>query len=615
MRALLRMLIICNCFAAAEPVRHAEQFRFAWLSDTHVGSPTGAADLEASVQDINVMQDVAFVLLSGDVTEMGSDSELQQAKSILDKLNKPYHVIPGNHDTKWSESGCTTFRRLFGSDRFSFDYGGYSFLALHQGPIMKMGDGHFAPEDLRWLDSALEGTDRNQPLIFVTHYPLDSSIDNWYTVLDRLKGFNTQAVLLGHGHKNQAMDFEELPGVMGRSNLRAEQAAGGYTIVDVGQSAMQFMERTPGTGTMLSWHQLALGLRHDAGSTPHPRPDFSINSTYPKVKVYWETSTGHTIASTPAVWKNHVVAGDGSGTMYCKSLKDGKTEWSYTTGSSIYATPDTSDGKVVFGSTDTNVYCLDVESGRLMWKAATGAPVVGAARIDSGTVYIGGSDRTFRAIDLRSGKTRWEFHGLNGFVETKPLVDHGKVIFGAWDTCLYALNTSDGSLAWKWSNGGPGILYSPAACWPAAANGKVFIVAPDRYMTALDQTTGRVIWRSNQFPVRETIGTSQDGSRVYARCMTDNVIAFSTSSSNPEVVWNSNCGYGYDIDPSMPVERDGVVYFGTKNGLVYALDAKSGVVRWQHRIGVTIVNTPLPLGGNRVLLTDLDGRITLLGSR
>jgi predicted phosphodiesterase len=96
----------------------AESFRFAWLSDTHVGSATGEEDLRASVNDINSITGLSFVILSGDVTEYGSGEYLRLAKEILDGIRIPVHVIPGNHDTKWSESGATDFGKLWGADRF-----------------------------------------------------------------------------------------------------------------------------------------------------------------------------------------------------------------------------------------------------------------------------------------------------------------------------------------------------------------------------------------------------------------------------------------------------------------------------------------------------------------
>src|SRR5438552_3058986 len=158
-------------------------FRFAWLSDTHVGATTGEQDLRAAVNDINSLTGLSFVVISGDVTEYGSREQLRLAKEILDGLKIPLHVVPGNHDTKWSESGATDFPRIWKEDRFVFQHKGFRFIAMHQGPIMKMGDGHWAPQDVRWLEATLkEMPDPNQPIVFITHYPIDDGIANWYVV-------------------------------------------------------------------------------------------------------------------------------------------------------------------------------------------------------------------------------------------------------------------------------------------------------------------------------------------------------------------------------------------------------------------------------------------------
>ena len=591
-----------------------QSFRFAWLSDTHVGSATAEEDLRRSMRDINSMNDIAFTILSGDITELGWNDQFRLAKTILDSLKKPYFITPGNHDTKWSESGCTEFSKIWGSDKFVFEHGGFRFIGLHEGPIMKMGDGHFPPEDLRWRDSVhAHLPDKNQPLIFVTHYPLDNGLDNWYELSERAKRFNTQAVLVGHGHGNKAYTFEGIPGTMGRSNLRARQSVGGYTIVDMRNDTMFFSERTPGKETALPWRTIPL-VKHQYGSdsAKYDRPDFSINKKFTSVHVLWKYESGYTIASTPAVAGNLVVVGNSSGAVECLSLDKGTRLWGFSTGATVYSTPQIADGKVVFGSSDKNIYCLNPSSGKFLWKVTTGASVVAAPSIENGIVYIGGSDGKFRAIDLSSGKVKWTFEGVGAFVETKPLLYRGKVIFGAWDTYLYALNMKDGSLAWKWSNGNKTLNLSPAACWPVASDGRIFIVAPDRVMTSIDAETGMTVWRSSHYSVRETIGLSEDGSRIYARCMTDTVIAFSPTAPAQETIWITNCGYGYDIDPSMPIEKDESLFFSTKNGLVFALDGKSGAFRWEYKVGVTTVNTLVPLDGRRVVATDLDGRVMLI---
>jgi outer membrane protein assembly factor BamB/predicted phosphodiesterase len=615
MKPLCRLLAFF-LFCTTPSFPQTSPLRFAWLSDTHVGSATGAEDLGRTVRDLNAMNHIDFIIISGDITEMGNNAELELAKAILDSLNKPYHIIPGNHDTKWSESGATKFPALWGNDKFVFESGGYRFIGLHQGPLMRMGDGHFAPEDLRWLDSVLVNLpDKNHPLFFVTHYPIDPSIDNWYELSDRAKRYNTQAMLCGHGHRNNILNFEGIPGVMGRSNLRAKKNTGGYTIVEIKADSISFSERITGGETKPVWHKLALGTRnYAADTTRYARPDFSINQKYPQVKLKWTFATDYTIAAAPAVWEDVVVAGNSNGVVYGLSLQDGKERWRFQTRKGVYSTPAIANGKVVFGSVDGNIYCLNVTDAKLIWKFSTAAPVVATPHIEKGFIYIGSSDGKFRAIDLDTGKLKWEFAGVAGFVETKPLIYDGKVIFGAWDTFLYALNRKDGTLAWKWTNGHPGVLYSPAACWPVAAHGKIFIAAPDRFMTTIDAATGKTVWRSNHHQVREAIGLSSDARTVYARCMTDTLLAFSSSSSAPQLQWLTPCGYGYDIDPSMPLEKDGVIFFGTKNGFVFAVDAKSGAVKWQHRVGVTVVNTVAPIAANRLVATDMDGRVMMLAA-
>lgn len=607
-------MILLPLLAAAE----TNAFRFAWLSDTHIGSITGEEDLRASVRDINSQTGLSFVVLSGDVTEYGSREQLRLARQILDGLKIPCHVVPGNHDAKWSESGATDFLRLWKEDRFVFNCGGFCFIGMHEGPVMKMGDGHWAPQDVRWLEATLKDLpDTNQPIVFVTHYPIDNGIDNWYVVLDLLKKYKTQVALCGHIHRNRHESFEGLPGVMGRSNLRGTALAGGYNVVEVKDDAtMIFSERTPGGPTRSPWHSVAL-KRHDyaTDTNNYPRPDFSINNRYTNVIERWHFDTGFTIAASPAVWNATAIIGDASGTVYGLALNSGTLQWQFKTKSAVYSTPEIAGDLAIFASTDGNLYGVQAATGNEVWRCETGRPIVASPRAANGVVYVGSSAGTFRALEANSGKLLWQFDRIGGFIETKPLIYEGKVIFGAWDQYLYALDARTGKLAWKWKGDRPGTLFSPAACWPVGAGGKVFIVAPDRQMTAIEASSGKQIWRTGNYMVRESIGISEDQSRFYVRAMQDSFYALSTAARRPETVWEKQADFGYDINSAMLVEKGGVVFYGTKNGLLYALDAKTGAVKWEHKIGVGIVNTVVPLSATRVLATDFDGRLSLLEAK
>lgn len=616
-----------SAVTAGVPAAVRSPLRFAWLSDPHVGSDRGADDLRISVGDINTLKDVAFAVVTGDITEMGSFANLSLAKQILDRLNIPYHIIPGNHDTKWSESGGSDVARLWGEDRFAFEEGGFRFIGLSQGPVLRMADGHWAPQDVRWLDGQL--ADRAlalRPTIFFSHYPLDPSIDNWYVVLDKLKTIPTVAVLAGHAHRNAPLDFEGLRGVMGRANIGTKDRAPGYNIVEIGAKTMTFAERTGGH-TLAPWYRIELekgGLpvvaagRPAAGAGPKtsaaPRPDFRVNGLYPQVRERWRFDAGWTIASSAAVSEGTVIVADASGSVRSLRTSDGSVAWQFKTDDPIYSTPDVADGKVVFGSTDSRIYALDARLGAVVWTFVTQAPVVACPRIADGVVYIGSGDHIFRAIDLRTGKLVWRAEGIDGFVETRPLVSGGLVVFGAWDGRLRALDRATGWPVWEWTGDRPSPFYAPAACWPVAANGRVFIVSPEPWLAAIELSKGRGLWGTDNWPVRESIGVSADGRRLYVRTTEGLLVAISTTAEDAQSVWETDGGIGPDISSAQLVEKDGVVFYGTKNGLVLALDGATGAIKWKHRVGVTLVNTVTPLSGREVVVTDFDGRVILLSS-
>jgi outer membrane protein assembly factor BamB/Icc-related predicted phosphoesterase len=587
------------------------------MSDTHVGSTTGTEDLVASVDDINANDSLAFVVLSGDITELGSDAEIAEARTTLERLNKPYYIIPGNHDTKWSESGATTFIKVFGSDRFVFQHGGILFFGLHQGPLLRMGDGHFAQEDLRWLDSLLSTIDPAQPLIFITHYPLDDGIDNWYELTDRLRRFNTQAVLVGHGHSNHEMEYEGLPAAMGRSNLRARQQVGAYTLAHVRPDSLILFERRPGRRTLPSWHAMALGRRtFETPAAPFPRPDpHAYNRAHPQVKRLWHAQTGWTITGAPAVSGDRVIVGDRSGTVRAIGIENGNILWAKTLSGSVHTTPDVFGDRIVVTTGDGYIVALDRSAGGTLWSVHTGKPNVACPSIVDGRVYVGSSSGRFLCLSLQDGSEIWSFDSVKAFVETKPLVTLRSVVFGAWDSYLYALDRATGALRWKWNNGTMARGLSPAAAWPVESDGRIFIAAPDRASTVLDEGTGGVVWRTKEHVVRESIGRSEDGNRFYAKGMNDSLFAFNARAATKELAWATDCDFGYDIDPSMPREAGGRVFFSTKNGLVFALEAQSGSIAWSHKISNTIVNTVAPVDRHRVVVTDFDGNIVLLTDR
>jgi outer membrane protein assembly factor BamB/predicted phosphodiesterase len=602
-------------FVAVCANAQVKPFRFAFISDTHIGSPNGGAeeDLLRTVRDINAQSNIDFVVITGDITELGTNNELKEAKRLLDSLHIPFYILPGNHDTGWSESGGVMFASVFGYDKFSFEHNGIRFLGCASGPYVRMSDGHVPRDAVNWLDAELKKLKPGQPVIFLNHYPLDNGLDNWYEITDRLRNFNTWAALCGHGHTNRAMNFEDIPGVMGRSNLRAKAAVGGYNLVEVRTDSILFYEKKPGIVQVRKWTGVGIEQQRNYDRTKtFPRPDYAVNKTYAAVTPRWVFSSDANIISTPAVSNNRVFAGNQNGSIACFQLQTGKLMWTYQTKGAIFSSPAVTAATVIVGSGDGSIYCINQKTGKLKWKKETGVAILGSALLHGDTVFIGGSGGNFYALHATTGKTIWTSKELNGPVVSKPVLENGTLIFGAWDRHLYALNSSTGTVLWKWNNGSSVINYSPASCIPVIADNVVYVVAPDRYISAIDVFTGNTLWRNNDAAVRESIGISRDGKYVYGKTMQDTIVIYKTSREKQSALAKIHCGFGYEHVPSMLFENDGLLYFGTRNGVVYCVNPSTQKIQWQHKIDNSMVNTIQLVDAHTLVASTMDGKLVVL---
>ena len=589
-----------------------ERFSFAVVTDIHLGSNGADEDLRRTIDDINTIDSLQFVIVSGDITEFGADSELRKAKEMLDQLEKPWYIIPGNHDAKWSESGANTFRVVFGGEAFAFRYGQWLFLGTNSGPNMRMGPGQIPRENLVWLDSVLNvPANREMKIISVNHYPLDESLNNWFELTDRLRQLDTRLALCGHGHVNREMNYEGIPALMCRSNLRAGKEYGGYTILTItADTLLTASERTPGVTTLPAWAAVPL-VRHDwsADATVWPRPDYSMNKRYSEVREVWRLQENADIGAGAAVAGKLAIITNTAGQVKALSLRKGKTKWSYPTGAKIYSTPAIAGRRVVTASADGIIRALELKSGRLLWSFDAGQRVVASPVIEGGKVFVTGSGGRCQALDLTDGTLLWSNGEIEGFVETIPLIYKGMLIFGTWGNRLYALDTENGETRWVWDTGYTNRMLSPAACVPVAVGNRLFVVSPDRKMACLQPSTGELLWQSDLggVMVRESMGVTADSSLILAKTMNGVVTGVSSSGNMPEVIWQTGFNIGYDIAPGVVTEYDGIILIPSDKGVVHAASRTNGRLLWSHRISSCLINNIVPLGDGTLLCTSMDG--------
>ncbi|MGC9513707.1 MAG: PQQ-binding-like beta-propeller repeat protein [Fidelibacterota bacterium] len=601
-RILLLLILITTCLFAGDTLR------FAWMSDTHTSSESGQRDLARAVRDINSRDDLDFVIVSGDLTDYDFPGHIARAKELLDSLDLNYLAIPGNHEYKWTYSAGGEYLRAFGYDRFNKKIDNFRFIGFHQGPLLRMGDGFVAPKDVQWLREQIKAAPEDEKIIVITHYPIDESVRNYRDILEILRTRNVQAILHGHHHHNAVANYGGIPGILGRSTL-ARNDEGGYNIVTLTEDSLIVQEKVTGGKLKAPWHSMALRDERKNDYEPIEPADYSVNKKYPQVEPLWMKELNCLIAGGPAVTYSRVIVGLNNGDVVALKRRNGKELWRFHTDGPVLGTPVIEGSVVVVASADSCVYGIHLRKGKSLWKVKGDMPFVSSAAVRDGNAYIGGSDGKIRCINISDGTVNWTCDGVEQYIEATPAVTREHVIVGAWDRHLYALDRFTGKLDWKWAGPMAGVLYSPAVCQPVVSNGVVFIVAPDRVMTALDEKTGEVIWRTAEHMVRESIGISEDKTRVYARTMQDSVVCMDATAGKPVTLWKTSGGFGYDIGMAPPVEKDGVLFYPTQRGEIHAMDPLTGKILWKHRLSTALVNPVFPRSDDDLVVTTMDGKV------
>ncbi len=566
--------------------------RFAVLNDIHV-TPGNKADsmLTIAVGDIN-HQNFDAVIINGDLTNEGSDAELANMKAKLGAIRHPLYVLPGNHEDTWSQSATHTFPHLWGNDRFSAVYGNTIIAGVNCGPYMKMGDGHIKQEDLVWLKQTLDSLCQpGMRFLSFCHYPIQKDdLDNYVAYQELIERYPTMAHINGHYHTNMRYDIGAIPGVMLRSFIPAKTPGFQYSIVEV-------------DGDKINVYDKPL-----QGVDPVLLYTIDVSDTEKRMVQGGEKAASYDL-SAPGFDIREMVIGDASiftrlgfdddnfyfansvGQVVAMDKQTGAEKWTIDTDATIFSRPVVLESGLVAMPYHAGILLIDKNEGVIVDTLATdkATPYV-ADGLLTADAYIQGGYKRIESRDPRTGELVWVYDDINNYLQAAPVTDGQNLVFGAWDTYLRNLDPATGKLRWKWNNGKSANMLGPGNVVPAITNGRVYIVAPDRFMTALDLNTGKQLWRDKSHRYRESMGMSADGSRIYAKTMDGELAVIDATVPEFKEIALVDLGLGYEHAPCIIAEVDGVIYLGSRRGIITAVSAPTLEVLWQKAVGVSEIN-------------------------
>ena len=254
----------------------------------------------------------------------------------------------------------------------------------------------------------------------------------------------------------------------------------------------------------------------------------------------------------------------------------GKVEWSLDAPGmkKVFCTPTVAGGRVYCGEGEhldkgCRMFCANVSDGNSPWKEPfkTASHTEGAPTVAGGKVYFPAGDDGLFCADTATGAKLWQFPGGKEkgiHIDAAPAVANGTVFVGSGLYTYVAVALDANTMAEKWRTD----LKLRAFGAPLASGSKVFYAVgtgnmgadtwhyeeedrekekePAGAVVCLDAATGKEEWR---YPLPKSVHTGVSGD------------AFS-------------------------------VYVGCRDGFVYALDRKSGKLRWKTSIGGAVLSCP-----------------------
>ncbi len=239
-------------------------------------------------------------------------------------------------------------------------------------------------------------------------------------------------------------------------------------------------------------------------------------------------------------------------------LTYGGLQWRFQTAGPVVSSPTVTNGTVFVGSGDGFLYAIDALTGDERWRSHADGPVDSSPAVVGNVVLFVSRKGTLHALEADSGTGLWSVktgkpvslpwgYESGDYFTSSVVLDGTRAVFGSRDGHVYAVDTQDGAIVWTYA--------FDAQIWatPAIADGVVFVGGQDGTLYALSATDGALRWRF------ET-----EGHRLDTRDYVEH--------------------YGYDrrTIQSSPTVHDGVVFFGSRDGHLYAVEASSGDLRWRY---------------------------------
>jgi len=230
----------------------------------------------------------------------------------------------------------------------------------------------------------------------------------------------------------------------------------------------------------------------------------------------------------------------------------------------------------------------------------------------SNTAYVANGQHVY-AVDTNNGSEKWRFPSkaekLMTFYAAPVLTADGQLIVGGFDNKLYSLNPESGLQNWQFPRDGDQNQAAQSTnphfvASPCILGDKIYAPSSDKNVYIVNLKGESV---SQPFVADDQLwGTPvTDGKNIYVTSMDHHVYAI--DGETDKQLWKSE-DLGGAIGGSPTLGADGILFVGTLNSELIALDTGDGKILWRNSADGWVWNGPA-VEGDSIYYGDLWGSI------
>lgn len=617
--------------------------KFIHISDTEIGEAQGQDEWTEGLREYAANEKVAFIIHTGDICYVGG---LNSHIKVMNSSNMPETQVfysVGNHDLVAGKYGEELFEKIYGPTFYSFDAGNVHYI------VTPMPGGDYAPsyrmnDVFAWMANDLKYVDRDKAVYVFNHtIPGECGCPDFkFTLKNKetvdLLAHNLKAWLYGHWHVNHIYTHPENHVAVVCSSTPVyggiDHASSGFRVMDIdgkGNFTSDFHYSYLDKSMVISSIQ-----NHQAAITPAGTVPLTVNAystASPVVEMRYTCLFGGKAVvddkpmkqQSDFTWTAEMTLPQMANGHYVTVVAEARYangEIGKKTASFLY---DNKQRQPIAADKEwTNLLGNPMHVGivkdtlvapRLAWTAHVGSNIyMSAPVVSEGFVYVASLDdnetgkASLTKIEAATGEIVWKCP-LKSSIRNSIAVESGLVFAQDVQGIVYAVKTSDGSIAWQKDLK---IGVTPALNDGLVAKDGIVYAGTGYQLTAFKADTGEVIWQNKDWGRGEgcvaTLALSHDdviiGSRHWGAL-------FGNNAKTGKMLWGD-----WDSDlrfrAASPAVWGDVMYITSANSLL-VVENKSGRILMRKKLneGVEVASTPLVTDEAIVLGTSTRGVVAL----